>query len=674
MSIIGITSIGSGVGQSVVNSCRLSELKHKLVGFGTNPMAYGAYDCDVVDSLPTIYAPNYVDALVELVKKHSLELVIPGLDDELPILSKRRGDFEALGCKVLVSDETVLKICRDKELMSKVMSKYTDTYVRSYSKDTVIKALETGEVDFPLIAKPRSGFASRGLGFLFSNEDLARISDDVVIQELAVPHSGDPHRPEFLSKLKKGVIAQVSEISIQLLTDSEGKLIGRFASYHRLNYGVPIEILPVDHPSIWQEMNKQFPILKKMGLRGPINIQGRLTDQGFKFFELNARFTGITGLRAVMGFNEVEASINSWLGLGAKVTGLAVNPRKVGIRQMTDRSVPKELNFSIEGLLDSTLRTEHNHPQKVLVTGATGQLGLNLVRTLAQRPADFSVVAVGRSPAKLKALFRDLPNVELCAIKPDFLGYDLGGVDAVVHCAFTRMQGTAGEIAESLAYTQRLFELVRKKQVAKLINISSRSVYDQSQPLPWGEATPVMPNTPYAMAKYATELMTRQVAQANAFVRATNLRMSVINGGLPGPVMIDFITKVVGRALKEHRIDLRGGTQILDVLNVADAVSAIIQLLELPPTDWSTEYNLGSGKPTSIVELAQVIKDEVEQILGEGNEVAITLTEDPSVSLQYGLDCSALQALTGWRPVNAIRQTVREVVQSMAKMKVSNDI
>jgi hypothetical protein len=34
---------------------------------------------------------------------------------------------------------------------------------------------------------------------------------------------------------------------------------------------------------------------------------------GFKIFEMNARFTGITGLRALMGFNEVAICIEKWL-------------------------------------------------------------------------------------------------------------------------------------------------------------------------------------------------------------------------------------------------------------------------------------------------------------------------------------------------------------------------
>lgn len=53
---IGISCIGSGVGQSVINSFRLSRLPIKTTGFGTNPFAYGAYDCDAYDYTLRFYS------------------------------------------------------------------------------------------------------------------------------------------------------------------------------------------------------------------------------------------------------------------------------------------------------------------------------------------------------------------------------------------------------------------------------------------------------------------------------------------------------------------------------------------------------------------------------------------------------------------------------------------
>ena len=52
---IGIGCIGSGVGQSVINSCRLTRLRLHTIGLGTNPLAFGLYACDDYAYIPRIY-------------------------------------------------------------------------------------------------------------------------------------------------------------------------------------------------------------------------------------------------------------------------------------------------------------------------------------------------------------------------------------------------------------------------------------------------------------------------------------------------------------------------------------------------------------------------------------------------------------------------------------------
>ena len=80
---------------------------------------------------------------------------------------------------------------------------------------------------------------------------------------------------------------QVSEISIQIVADFHGEVIGTMISQNKLKNGIPIEIFPLKNESIEHEINKLLPFLKRLGLKGPINFQGRLTDDGLKLFEIN---------------------------------------------------------------------------------------------------------------------------------------------------------------------------------------------------------------------------------------------------------------------------------------------------------------------------------------------------------------------------------------------------
>ena len=57
----------------------------------------------------------------------------------------------------------------------------------------------------------------------------------------------------------------------------------------------------------FSEIRKQAEtIANAVNSKGPLNIQGRVKNGIFYPFELNARFSGGTYLRAMAGFNEVD--------------------------------------------------------------------------------------------------------------------------------------------------------------------------------------------------------------------------------------------------------------------------------------------------------------------------------------------------------------------------------
>lgn len=62
-------------------------------------------------------------------------------------------------------------------------------------------------------------------------------------------------------------------------------------------------------PEVEAVLGRVADALCEVGLFGPLNIQGEITTKGFKIFELNPRFTRITGMRTALGFRECGAMI-----------------------------------------------------------------------------------------------------------------------------------------------------------------------------------------------------------------------------------------------------------------------------------------------------------------------------------------------------------------------------
>src|SRR5690606_35584161 len=80
--------------------------------------------------------------------------------------------------------------------------------------------------------------------------------------------------------------------------------------------------------------------LEGRGVRGPVNIHGRITPKGLFFFEMNMRFTGITGNRALLGYNEVDYLLRDALGMPCELNNYSFN--KVGVRQVACTTIPRQ--------------------------------------------------------------------------------------------------------------------------------------------------------------------------------------------------------------------------------------------------------------------------------------------------------------------------------------------
>jgi hypothetical protein len=93
-----------------------------------------------------------------------------------------------------------------------------------------------------------------------------------------------------------------------------------------LEAGVPILVETVDPLDVAVSLNRASTSLAALGAVGVWNLQGRRTpDGGFRFFELNARPTGITGLRAHLGFNELDLLFDAFI-LGRRSATMPAPP------------------------------------------------------------------------------------------------------------------------------------------------------------------------------------------------------------------------------------------------------------------------------------------------------------------------------------------------------------
>lgn len=186
-------------------------------------------DADIAEKVPSIYADNYVDKLLDLVKKHSVKAIISLNDLELPILSKNKDVFAKHGAKVVISSTDVISISFDKWKTYNFIKDLGLNTPKTYIKlEKAIEDIENGSLKFPLVLKPRWGSGSIGVDFPESIEELElsyklqklklkktildkannnNVEDDILIQE----------------KLKG------KEYGMDIVNDFDGNYFGSFA-------------------------------------------------------------------------------------------------------------------------------------------------------------------------------------------------------------------------------------------------------------------------------------------------------------------------------------------------------------------------------------------------------------------------------------------------------------
>ena len=150
----------------------------KLYGADIDATAPALAFCDEAVIAPHMVNAEYIPFLLRLCKKEKIVCIIPTIDTDLLALSENKEQFHKIATTVLVSDPTVIQLCRDKIKTVEIFKNCGFVFPHS-----VIDWREyTGT--YPAFIKPRFGSASKNAFQAENEEALAfyakRIPDYIV--------------------------------------------------------------------------------------------------------------------------------------------------------------------------------------------------------------------------------------------------------------------------------------------------------------------------------------------------------------------------------------------------------------------------------------------------------------------------------------------------------------
>lgn len=317
-----VLSAGTRVGQNVLTS--LNGRRDGLVLVATSSVANepAIFDFDVVYRVPptAAEAKAFERAMLDIMERESVDLVIPCRDDDVELIASLRDRRPQLAHRLLCGSAVAAGIISDKWLSAGFSASHDLPFAASIIRcDDDERAAFVERHGFPLVAKPRRGYASLGVFVLWNEAQLRRTLNEeaYVVQEFL----GEPQTvSDYLTAIEaKGVplyhTFQEPRHSIQALIAPDGTVAHVFS----------IRIVSDRRRSKWVGQDPD-PAARDLGARcadafsgagwrGPLNIQCQRTRDGrLCIHEFNGRFTGATYERWLLGFDEVGAAIECFTG------------------------------------------------------------------------------------------------------------------------------------------------------------------------------------------------------------------------------------------------------------------------------------------------------------------------------------------------------------------------
>lgn len=167
---------------------------------------------------------------------------------------------------------------------------------------------------------------------------------------------------------------------------------------------------------------------------------------------------------------------------------------------------------------------------RVVVTGATGNVGTSLVRLLAAEPAVTSIVGLARRRPDL-----EVPKVEWVAadVSRDDLDGPFGGADVVVHLAWLIQPSHRVDVLEATNVTgsKRVFQAAGRTGARALVYASSVGAYSPGPKhtrVDEGWPTEGIGTSFYSRHKAATERLLDHFEAEHPSVRVVRLRPALI--------------------------------------------------------------------------------------------------------------------------------------------------
>ncbi|MFW5879699.1 MAG: ATP-grasp domain-containing protein [bacterium] len=259
---------------------------------------------------PLIYDDSYIKFILNYCYYHKIKAIIPLFDIDIPVLASHDDEFSKFGVSLVCSPAHVAITCNDKwqsYLFLRKNGLYAPKSINSLDKAQ--QALHTGEIEFPVIIKPRWGMGSIGI---YQADNKAEL--ELLYQKTFRDIEKSYLRYESKSYIKEAVIIQEKlngqEYGLDVVNDLAGNYVTTFVKKKLAMRAGETDAAVSVSSDILSELG--YKLSMALGHHANLDVDVFLIDNKPYILEMNARFGGGYPFSHLAGANLPKA-ILSWL-------------------------------------------------------------------------------------------------------------------------------------------------------------------------------------------------------------------------------------------------------------------------------------------------------------------------------------------------------------------------
>jgi len=289
-----VTGIGAVIGYGIIKNLKNSKYDCNIIGIDIFHDAIGQKWCDKFIQGKRADSDDFINFINKIVEVHNIDLVIPGIEQDLESLIK---NFDSLNKKAIytLNNKELFDTFHDKKKTYKFLSDKIELIPHIYFCSNLYEKAKE-DLGLPFILKQDVSYASKGVVTIHNQQDYEY----------------------FIEKFGQNCMAQKKleiknhEFTCSVFGLGDGSFIHPICLQRELSAeGATKKAKRVEIELALSETLET--ICKYCKFEGPTNLQFIKYQDKYLLLEINARISSSTSIRKILGINEAQMCIEYYL-------------------------------------------------------------------------------------------------------------------------------------------------------------------------------------------------------------------------------------------------------------------------------------------------------------------------------------------------------------------------